>query len=394
MLKKIVGIAVVGLLAGGTTQTWSAEAQTKPQFTLTKDNIAPTAYTHNNLQVFIIKGKTGLDKKDYLTLSEAMQKDLVKLTETGNVQQLSIQNNSGKYVFIMSGDIVKGGKQDRTIRYDLIIPPHSKNIPIASFCVESGRWSKRSNESCDKFSGSSNFLPSKKSKIAAKYQTDQGRVWGSVSKVQGKLNKNIGKITGKNAEVRDSKSSSSLQLSMENKELKKAMATYTEKLKSAVAEEKNVMGFAYAINGKINTIDVFNSEKLFRKLWPKLLDAAAVEAIAEYDKKKKYEPLSADNLIKVYNNRVNPKIRKMKLNSETEFIIFDSKDLVIFETIDLGKKTWIHQNTITKDPDMNQAPSNDQGSNFNDGSSQQQTIQRPRRVNRNVRRTNNLFDSE
>jgi len=43
---------------------------------------------------------------------------------------------------IQSGDIVKGGRQDRTMQYDLLVPPKSQKMPLSSFCVESGRWGK------------------------------------------------------------------------------------------------------------------------------------------------------------------------------------------------------------------------------------------------------------
>jgi len=42
-----------------------------------------------------------------------------------------------------------------------------------------------------------------------------------------------------------------------------------------------VIGFAFAINGKINSTDRYASSALFKKLWPKLLKASAVEAVAE-----------------------------------------------------------------------------------------------------------------
>jgi hypothetical protein len=54
-------------------------------------------------------------------------------------------------VFVQSGDIVKGGKQDRTRPYDTLVPAAAGQIPIESFCVEQGRWSKRGDESSSYF---------------------------------------------------------------------------------------------------------------------------------------------------------------------------------------------------------------------------------------------------
>ena len=98
---------------------------------------APTAHaavgtlsgpsTHQNLQVFLVHGDTQLERLHYATLSEALEKGLVVVTETGNVQELSIENRSKDLsVFLNAGDIVKGGRQDRTIRDDLILPPRPR----------------------------------------------------------------------------------------------------------------------------------------------------------------------------------------------------------------------------------------------------------------------------
>src|SRR5262249_5531978 len=46
-------------------------------------------------------------------------------------------------VYIQAGDIVKGGRQDRVLSYDLIVPPRSGKVPLAAFCVEAGRRQPR-----------------------------------------------------------------------------------------------------------------------------------------------------------------------------------------------------------------------------------------------------------
>jgi hypothetical protein len=76
--------------------------------------------THENLQIFLVHGDTQLGDRHYATLSEALEKGFVVLRETGNVQELSIDNQSkSTTVFLNAGDIVKGGRQDRTVRDDL-----------------------------------------------------------------------------------------------------------------------------------------------------------------------------------------------------------------------------------------------------------------------------------
>src|SRR5262249_42685987 len=97
-------------------------------------------YSHKNLTIFLLHGENQKAGKSPLTLQEAMAEKKVIVHETGNVNELSIENVSDEEVYVQSGDIVKGGRQDRVLAMDLIVPPKSGKMPIESFCVEHGRW--------------------------------------------------------------------------------------------------------------------------------------------------------------------------------------------------------------------------------------------------------------
>src|SRR5437588_1346148 len=122
---------------------------------------------HENLAVYFIHGSSASGKVP-LTLEEAMASGAVKVRETSNVNQLEIENLGDHEVFVQSGDIVKGGKQDRTLMVSLLLPPHSGGIPIASFCVEEGRWTARGREDARNFSAASASVPSRELKLAMK----------------------------------------------------------------------------------------------------------------------------------------------------------------------------------------------------------------------------------
>ena len=96
-------------------------------------------YTHKNLTVFLIHGKNQTTKP-FLTLQEALAQKKVKVYETKDVNELAIRNLSNEDIYVQAGDIVRGGEQDRMISVDFIVPPKSGRMPIAAFCVESGRW--------------------------------------------------------------------------------------------------------------------------------------------------------------------------------------------------------------------------------------------------------------
>src|SRR5688572_9540222 len=103
-------------------------------------------YTHKNLTIFLVHGKEQMPGKTFLTLQEALAQKKVIVYETKDVNELAIRNLSNQDVYVQAGDIVRGGEQDRMISIDFIVPPRSGRMPIAAFCVESGRWNKRGEE--------------------------------------------------------------------------------------------------------------------------------------------------------------------------------------------------------------------------------------------------------
>src|SRR5581483_5884559 len=122
---------------------------------------------HENLAIYFIHGPSAPGKVP-LTLEEAMAKGTVKVRETSNVNELEIENLGTEDVFVQSGDIVKGGKQDRTLMVSLLLPPKSGRVPIASFCVEQGRWSPRGREDSAQFASAAAAVPSRELKLAMK----------------------------------------------------------------------------------------------------------------------------------------------------------------------------------------------------------------------------------
>ena len=77
-----------------------------------------------------------------------------------------------------------------------------------------------------------------------------------------------------------------MQLTLENKKLKEEAKAYIEKLKGAVDKVPGAIGYAFVVNGEFSSCDLYGNNKMFKKLWPRMLDACVNEAIADYDKKK------------------------------------------------------------------------------------------------------------
>jgi hypothetical protein len=236
---------------------------------------------------------------DYLVLGEAMTAGAAVVHETGTVNQLLIENLGAVDLFLQAGDIVKGGRQDRTIGTDFIVPARSGRVPMPVFCVESGRWHRRSHESDAVFAESKHALASKKARMALR-EKDQRKVWDEIAEEQRALEMELG------APVRASASPSSLELSYEQEGLQRELDDYLvplahayEALRGGTADAVQpslwgaapgaggergalpLVGVVWAINGAPSHADRYASPALFAKLWEKLLRAAATEALRE-----------------------------------------------------------------------------------------------------------------
>lgn len=111
-----------------------------------------SAWTYKNLKIVPIrpKGDGGITRvvPGVESLSQGMANGTVVVTERGtaateNVHWLRINNNGNKAVFIGSGEIILGGRQDRMVAKDTILLPSPKDQYIPVMCVEEGRWSDK-----------------------------------------------------------------------------------------------------------------------------------------------------------------------------------------------------------------------------------------------------------
>ncbi len=371
----IIGLILLGVaigLACGVTTDAQRQAPTAVNSAYTMSG----PYSHNNLTIFLIHGADQMQGRVPLTLQEAMAQKKVKVHETSEVNELAIENVSAEEVYVQSGDIVKGGKQDRVLAYDLIVPPHSGRMPLEAFCVEHGRWSGRGSETAAAFSGSSKMLNSKDLKLAAKHKNSQSEVWDKVAQAQTKLGAGVaaaspmiaadsstrvgagrvGNVAGggggeaaETVTVTSSASASSLQLTLENTRVQQTAGEYIKKLSPVTAGKTDVIGFVFAINGQLNSADVYSSNALFKKLWSKLLEASAIEAISEFQKDKTFAPLKAESAMAFLKEAESGKSDEKKVTARVTMIKRETDKNLFFETRDHRRNdTWMHRNYLTK----------------------------------------------
>ena len=116
--------------------------------------------TYENISVFPVVASYGQDTSAFLTLQEGLATGEVVVRERGSeemvrgrdgrpvyipqtgasVNQLVLVNRSKRPLLLLAGELVSGGKQDRVIGKDRIVPVGAPPLPLDVFCVEHGRW--------------------------------------------------------------------------------------------------------------------------------------------------------------------------------------------------------------------------------------------------------------
>jgi len=308
-------------------------------------------YACDNLTIFLIHGEEKLPETPLLTLQEALEQKKLIVHETRNVNELAIENLSLEEVYVQAGDIVKGGLQDRVFAYDVIVPPHSGKIPTGAFCVEAGRWRPRREKTGEiepdfQFCSSEHRVHTRDLKFAAFASRSQAEVWNKVSEAQDKLSAKLG------SSVRAGRSATSLQLTLEDEKIDQRVERYMRELTHIISGDDgrgDVIGYAFALNGKVNSADLYGSKTLFRKLWPKLLKASAVEAVAEFEEGKNFAPVTADDVKAYLNDAARDKAVEKQVTSRIRLITLETNKTILQDTCDLERNgAWVHRSCLVK----------------------------------------------
>jgi len=245
-------------------------------------------FTHANLTIYVVRGSTS-DAREYVTLDEGLAARSVAVREKGTragqdqaeVNVLEIENRSDKWLFLQAGDIVKGGKQDRTITSDLTLAPRSGPQPIEAFCVEHGRWTAGGHGLA--FQNSPGMVAGAPLKMAIQGEKSQPRVWQEVAKAEGRAVKAAragGALIAADATLSRTGTYNAIE---ENKTLSANRDGYVTALLPHVRRHTNAIGLVVAINGTVTSADVYASPDLFQRVSRKLLNSYALEGLLARD---------------------------------------------------------------------------------------------------------------
>lgn len=258
-----------------------------------------------NLTVFPVVSSKSYDTTGFLTLDEGLKSGEVVVSEAGQVQglirrrpgtrsrpqpadgaevnRLVLVNNSSRPLLLLAGEIVTGGKQDRVIGKDRIVPAESDPVDLSVFCVEPGRWVATNGKNEFGTSNSNRVAlfaaPAVRSK--AMDAKNQQQVWDSVRGSQRAMAEAV-QVTGAAPQVNGETSYSGV---INNQEVLKKVDSVAEPIRrdyeSVIRQlrSKNAVGVVVAVNGELVWADIFASTQLLQKYWPKLVRSYAAEAV-------------------------------------------------------------------------------------------------------------------
>jgi hypothetical protein len=289
--------------------------------------LAPVSY--ENITIFPVVSSYSQDTSAFITLDEGLASGDVIVREQGSdtmarsrdgrvvpdystgasVNQLVLVNRGKRPVLLLAGELVSGGKQDRIIGKDRIVPAGAEPLPLDVFCVEHGRWSSGAN-----FSAANTIVHPSVREQAAVAQ-DQSRVWGAVrggstaSAPMGGPQPLVSREALSEAIASDAKTESYERIynsrrvgaSVDNfvEELQRRFAKATSGLKG-----EHVVGVIVAYGGEVAWSDIFASSDLFHHYWNKLLRSYAVEALARPPLREIASRDSAQEFLQRLNGRI------------------------------------------------------------------------------------------
>jgi hypothetical protein len=193
-----------------------------------------------------------------VTLDEARQRGDLRIVERehATVPTLIVENRGKSHALLLAGEILLGGKQNRVLVEDVLLPPASGPRDIGVYCVEQGRWAGRSKE----FEAKGTFAaPGLRSRVMEK--ADQSRVWAEVDR--------YARAAAAPSPSRD------YQAVYEQPDVKAHVEGVTRDLGEPPAP---ALGAAVFIGGALAGLDLFGDPSLFARQWPKLLRAQSLDA--------------------------------------------------------------------------------------------------------------------
>ncbi len=273
-----------------------------------------SAWTYKNLQLIPIRFTDSLHydptfPKSFMLLSNAIKSKKVQIKENNfegrsNVNVLNLLNTSKEHILVESGDLLKGGKQDRMFAETKLIPPNKEVDFLSVYCIEKGRWDKKAKSfSYGGFAG----VDVRKSGDSI---GGQQHVWKEIEK-----------------EFAAEKVISETFPYLQVKQKKTVLPDYIAYFKNRFAQSDSLYaGFIVVSDSTIIGCDIFANEKLLIASFDNLINSY-VEGVKQSEK----TVVDAKQLVKVFANKLlgNEFSQKRFLEQHGKVFMYKNKPLHI-----------------------------------------------------------------
>jgi hypothetical protein len=291
---------------------------------------------YENIAIFPVVSGSSQDTSSFLTLEEGLASGEVIVSERGaagivrdrggrpvpapqydasaSVNQLVLLNRSKRPLLLLAGELVSGGKQDRIIGKDRIVPVGAEPLPLDVFCVEHGRWTGSSSQ----FTASKTIVHPSVREQAVEQKQDE--VWAAVGGASAGAAARLSAPApsapaplinpGSVAEtITVEAPTQSYRKIYEGRRVGGSVDTFVDQVQRRFARAtaglkgERVVGVIVAYGGEVAWSDIFASNDLFHQYWSKLLRSYAVEALARPTLRETASPDDAREFLRRPNGR-------------------------------------------------------------------------------------------
>ena len=337
MHRSLFAVIIAALAAiatfGGLAFVWAAPRTTKASQRPEGDWRILDPVTYENIAIFPVVSGSSQDTSSFLTLEEGLASGEVIVSERGaagmvrnrgvvrptatpqydaSVNQLVLINRSKRPLLLLAGELVSGGKQDRIIGKDRIVPVGAEPLPLDVFCVEHGRWTGSSSQ----FTASKTIVhPSVREQAVVDQK--QTEVWAAVA---GGSTASVSVSAAPAAPAPLSQSvlaeaisseapTQSYRKIYESSRVGGSVDSFVDQVQRRFARAtsglkgERVVGVIVAYGGEVAWSDIFASGDLFHQYWSKLLRSYAVEALARPTLRETASPDDAREFLRRPNGR-------------------------------------------------------------------------------------------
>lgn len=275
-----------------------------------------SSWTYKNLKLIPIKiieqhensNKAFPFNSSIISLKNAMQNKKVQVKENvyakdANVNTITIKNLSKENILIVSGEMLKGGKQDRIIAETKILEPNKEAEYVSVFCIEKGRWSKKQKPFYYAGFADANL------RKAADSTAIQQHVWQEIEQ----------QIAEENCEVNNE---SYLQLKAKKKiVLDDYFKFFQEKY---IKTDSTIIGFIAVTDSNIIACDVFATSKLLSLQYDNIL-SGYIQGVKHTEMQVQISPTKINN----FTNKVFSSEQQQKKYLEHHGKIYTYKNKVV-----------------------------------------------------------------